>query len=87
MRLGVAEIDVLKRLARNEVARVSSPQRLRLELLGLAIDSAAGLKLTEAGMNAALNMLPTPHEDYDMPPRRLDAAGRRRMHGRVMPGT
>jgi hypothetical protein len=87
MRLGAAEIDVLKKLARNEVARVSSPQRLRLELLGLAIDSVSGLKLTDAGLNAALNILPTPQEEYDMPPRRVDALGRRRMHGRVVPGT
>jgi hypothetical protein len=86
MRLGTAEIEVLKALARNEASQPSSPQRLRLELLGLVIDSATGLRLTEAGLNAALNMLPPPHEEYEMPPRRLDAAGRRKMHSRVMPG-
>ena len=86
MRLGRAEIEVLKALVRNEVSRASSQQRVRLELLGLVIDSATGLRLTTAGMNAALNMLPTPHEEYDMPPRRLDAVGRKKMHTRVVPG-
>jgi hypothetical protein len=79
MRLGAAEIEVLKALAWNEAARASSAQRVRLELLGLVIDSAAGLKLTAAGVNAALNTLPTPREESDMPSRRLDAVGRRKM--------
>jgi hypothetical protein len=86
VRLGTAEIEVLKALMRNEVSRASSQQRVRLELLGLVVDSATGLRLTATGLNAALNILPTPLEEHDLPPRRFDALGRRKMHGRVMPG-
>lgn len=86
MRLGAAEIEVLKALARNEVSQVSSAQRVRLELLGLVSDSATGLTLTAAGVNAALNTLPTPHEEYDVPARRLDIMGRRKMRGGTVAG-
>ena len=87
MRLGTAEIEVLKTLARNEVPYATSSQRVRLELLGLVVDAASGLRLTPAGVNAALNSLPTPHEEHDLPPRRVHAIGRRKLNGRLVPGT
>ena len=87
MRLGWNEIEVLKAMARDEAPTASSAQRLRLELLGLVVDSAKGLALTPAGRAAAHTSTPTPHEEFEMPNRPLDAAGRKRMLDRVVPGT
>ena len=87
MRLGWSEIEVLKALAREESPPVSSSQRLRLELMGLVIDSAKGLVLTPAGRHEARTAKPTEHEKFNMPDRPLDAAGRKRMLDRVVPTT
>ena len=85
MRLGRIEIELLQALARDESPKVSSPQRLRLELMGLVTDSAAGLVLTQAGRAAARTARPTAHEEFEKPNRPLDAAGRKRMLDRVVP--
>ena len=87
MRLGWNEIEILKALAREDSPTVSSSQRLRLELMGLVIDSAKGLMLTPAGRHQARTAKPTEHERFDMPNRPLDAAGRKRMLDRVVPTT
>ena len=85
MRLGWNEIELLKALARDDSPTVSSSQRLRLELLGLVVDSAKGLMLTSAGHHAARTAQPTAHETFDVPERPLDAVGRKRMLDRVVP--
>ena len=87
MRLGWNEIELLKALARDDSPPVSSSQRLRLELLGLVVDSAQGLRLTPAGRYAAMTAEPTAHEQIERPDRPLDAAGRKRMLERVVPST
>jgi hypothetical protein len=87
MRLGWNEIEILKALAREESPTVSSSQRLRLELMGLVIDSAKGLMLTPAGRHESRTAKPTEHERFEMPERPLDAAGRKRMLDRVVPTT
>ena len=87
MRLGWNEIEILKALAREDSPTVSSSQRLRLELMGLVIDSAKGLVLTPAGRHEARTAKPTEHERFEMPNRPLDAAGRKRMLDRVVPTT
>ncbi len=87
MRLGWNEIELLKALARDQSPTVSSSQRLRLELLGLVVDSARGLMLTPAGCAAARDARPTAHEQFEKPDRPLDAAGRKRMLDRVVPTT
>jgi hypothetical protein len=85
MRLGAAEIELLKAVARNEASLISSHHRVRLELLGLAVDTARGLRLTAAGVDAARNARPTPLEEDPKHLRRLDAIGRKRMFSRAMP--
>ena len=87
MRLGWNEIELLKALARDDSPAVASSQRLRLELLGLVVDSAKGLMLTPAGHHAARHAKPTAHEQFETPDRPLDAAGRKRMLDRVVPST
>ena len=87
MRLGWNEIEILKALARDESPTVSSSQRLRLEMLGLGVDSVKGLVLTPAGRHAARTAKPTEHEQFVKPDRPLDAAGRKRMLDRVVPTT
>ena len=87
MRLGWTEIEILKALAREDSPTVSSSQRLRLEMMGLVVDSAKGLMLTPAGRHEARTAKPTPHETFDMRERPLDAAGRKRMLDRVVPST
>ena len=86
MRLGWNEIEILKALAREESPTASSSQRLRLELMGLVVDSAQGLKLTATGRHEARTAKQTKHEKFDMPERPLDAAGRKRLLDRVVPG-
>ena len=87
MRLGWNEIELLKALARDDSPAVASSQRLRLELLGLVVDSAKGLRLTSAGRHTARTAQPTAHEKFEKPDRPLDAAGRKRMLDRVVPST
>jgi hypothetical protein len=87
MQLGWTEIGILRALARDEFPCVSSAQRLRLELLGLAVDTANGLVLTEAGLRAARNATPTRQEEFDRRQRPTDALGRKRMLDRTLPGS
>lgn len=86
MQLGRAEIEILQALVRDETVAVSSPQRLRLEMMGLATDGPKGFVLTAAGREAARTAAPTQHEKFEMPERQVDAAGRKRMLERVIPG-
>ena len=86
MRLGRNEIELLQALARGESPTVSSPQRLRLEMMGLVTDSVTGLVLTPAGRAAARTATPTAHEEFEKLDRPRDAAGRKRMLDRVVPG-
>jgi hypothetical protein len=85
MRLGATEIEILQSLARDEAPKVSSPQRLRLEMLGLVNDTTKGLALTAAGQRAAQDAVPTPHEKADWPQRAVDPTGRKRMLQRTVP--
>ena len=86
MQLGRTEIETLRALAREEFPRVSSAQRLRLEMLGLPADTANGLALAEAGLRAARHATATRHEEFDRRQRPTDALGRKRTLDSTMPG-
>ncbi|MBI3198706.1 MAG: hypothetical protein HYZ40_14615 [Rhodospirillales bacterium] len=62
MNYGSKDIRVLKGLLRGEAPVVGSAQRLHLEMLGLAVDSADGLRITAKGteLAAAVQLFPEP---------------------------
>jgi hypothetical protein len=84
MRLGTNDLAVLNALVRHETPEVSSAHRLRLEMLGLVRDTAAGLRLTPAGEKAAACAPTVEHEKIEEAPRRVDALGRKRMLERLV---
>ena len=49
MNYGTNDIRVLQALLRGEQPRIGSAQRLHLEMLGLATDTATGLRITPKG--------------------------------------
>lgn len=55
-------------------------------MMGLVTDSVTGLVLTPAGRAAARTATPTAHEEFERIDRPRDAAGRKRMLDRVVPG-
>jgi len=54
MNYGTKDLRVLNALLRGEVPAVGSAQRLHLEMLGLAVDSAQGLRITAKGTRLAI---------------------------------
>ena len=76
--LGSYDIDVLRSLIRGERWDIASCHRVRLELMGLVVDGANGLRLTVDGVKASSASATCPPESSGKPVRRLDGLGRRR---------
>ena len=86
MQLGRNKIEILQALAQGKSPTVSSPQRRRLELMGLVTDSVIDLVLTPAGRIARRHRYAdSPRSVREAQPPR-DAAGRKRMLDRVVRG-
>ncbi|HZP99846.1 MAG TPA: hypothetical protein VFB13_09935 [Reyranella sp.] len=56
MNYGSNDIRVLQALLRGEAPAIGSAQRLHLEMLGLATDSAQGLRITAKGSQLAMTV-------------------------------
>lgn len=82
MHYGDNDIRVLKALQRGEAPTVGSDQRLHLEMLGLVVDGAAGLRLTPKGTKTADVMPLRPAPNFDTRDR-LDLWDFRRERGHV----
>ena len=54
LKLSELEVEILRKLVNGEAVSVSSQQRVRLELAGLIKEGAAGIAVTVAGKNLAL---------------------------------
>jgi hypothetical protein len=73
------DVHVLRALVRGASPAVGSEHRLRLEMRGLVVDGAHGLRLTPAGERAA-SMIPVINPtafEEPAPARRVDSRGRR----------
>lgn len=78
------DVHVLRALVRGASPAVGSEHRLRLEMRGLVVDGAHGLRLTPAGKRAA-SFIPAVHPaalTEPAPVRRVDALERRRASDR-----
>jgi len=89
VQLGAQEHELLRAIARSPTFPLSSTQRLRFEMLGLIIDRAKGICLTDLGRRLAVEPIPpspAPHTTQDIhrqAPR--DKRGRRLGHQRHTP--
>jgi hypothetical protein len=65
MNYGENDLRVLKALHRGEAPTVGSHHRVHLEMLGLAVDGAAGLRITPNGAKLAVDAQLPPAIIYD----------------------
>lgn len=79
MRVSPAEINILRALARSEAPAIRSTHLVRLEMLGLVIDSVTGLKLTALGRSIAASKI----EPTDADALQFDRSGSRKMGAKI----
>ncbi len=76
MNYGSNDIRVLQALLRGEAPAIGSAQRLHLEMLGLATDTAKGLRITPKGSRLAETVQLPPEPVYNMVDETWETRGR-----------
>jgi hypothetical protein len=85
MRLSQTDIDILASLRAGVDLIVGTHHRFRLELEGLVADTANGLRLTPKGRAASLTKPTVEVSEVQIPGRKVDTSGRKKMFERFLP--